>query len=104
MAKVQKKWRYKRKLYYICRPVYGLRDFPERSCLRSLMDRISDSGSDGCGSIPHGGTCFMNNALIFQCVIFLFAVPYAGPVAMSVPDLVGNKESLVTFAPGISGM
>ena len=22
----------------------------------SLMDRISDSGSDGCGSIPHGGT------------------------------------------------
>ena len=20
------------------------------------MDRISDSGSDGCGSIPHGGT------------------------------------------------
>ncbi len=25
-------------------------------CLRSLMDRISDSGSDGCGSIPHGGT------------------------------------------------
>ena len=68
------------------------------------MDRISDSGSDGCGSIPHGGTCFMNNALKNQCVIFLFAVPYAGPVAMSVPDLVGNKESLVTFAPGISGM
>ena len=27
-------------------------------CLRSLMDRISDSGSDGCGSIPHGGTSF----------------------------------------------
>ena len=26
--------------------------------LRSLMDRISDSGSDGCGSIPHGGTIF----------------------------------------------
>lgn len=24
--------------------------------LRSLMDRISDSGSDGWGSIPHGGT------------------------------------------------
>ena len=22
----------------------------------SLMDRISDSGSDGCGSIPHGAT------------------------------------------------
>ena len=22
------------------------------------MDRISDSGSDGCGSIPHGGTNF----------------------------------------------
>ena len=31
---------------YICRLI----------CLRSLMDRISDSGSDGCGSIPHGGT------------------------------------------------
>ena len=27
----------------------------ERSS-RSLMDRISDSGSDGCGSIPHGST------------------------------------------------
>ena len=26
------------------------------SCPYSLMDRISDSGSDGCGSIPHGGT------------------------------------------------
>ena len=25
-------------------------------CPYSLMDRISDSGSDGCGSIPHGGT------------------------------------------------
>ena len=25
-------------------------------CPHSLMDRISDSGSDGCGSIPHEGT------------------------------------------------
>ena len=31
---------------YICLPF----------CPYSLMDRISDSGSDGCGSIPHGGT------------------------------------------------
>ena len=31
-------------------------------CLRSLMDRISDSGSDGCGSIPHGGTRFLHPA------------------------------------------
>ena len=27
------------------------------------MDRISDSGSDGCGSIPHGGTKLSINAL-----------------------------------------
>ena len=35
-----------KKIVYICVPF----------CPYSLMDRISDSGSDGCGSIPHGGT------------------------------------------------
>ncbi len=29
---------------------------PKLQCSYSLMDRISDSGSDGCGSIPHGST------------------------------------------------
>ena len=33
--------------------------------LRSLMDRISDSGSDGCGSIPHGGTRKARQRLAF---------------------------------------
>ena len=42
------------------------------------MDRISDSGSDGCGSIPHGGTRFVDNALTLSA-LFLYAVPYAGP-------------------------
>lgn len=32
-------------------------------CLRSLMDRISDSGSDGCGSIPHGGTKWLTKSI-----------------------------------------
>ena len=27
------------------------------------MDRISDSGSDGCGSIPHGGTISLMGTL-----------------------------------------
>ena len=36
------------KFTYICQPA--------RFRPYSLMDRISDSGSDGCGSIPHGGT------------------------------------------------
>ena len=31
----------------------------------SLMDRISDSGSDGCGSIPHGGTEKLSMTLSF---------------------------------------
>ena len=30
------------------------------------MDRISDSGSDGCGSIPHGGT-FEKSSI--ECVL-----------------------------------
>ena len=30
------------------------------------MDRISDSGSDGCGSIPHGGTKGGDNYLIVR--------------------------------------
>ncbi len=29
---------------------------PADICPYSLMDRITDSGSVGCGSIPHGGT------------------------------------------------
>ncbi len=33
-----------------------MRDLQWRQCSYSLMDRISDSGSDGCGSIPHGST------------------------------------------------
>ena len=38
---------------YICRTfAHYLRSI----CPHSLMDRISDSGSDGCGSIPHEGT------------------------------------------------
>ena len=38
---------------YICRMfAHYLRSI----CPHSLMDRISDSGSDGCGSIPHEGT------------------------------------------------
>ena len=31
------------------------------------MDRISDSGSDGCGSIPHGGT---KKAIRSDCFFF----------------------------------
>ena len=37
-----------------CRP--GGSAAVQEECSRSLMDRISDSGSDGCGSIPHGST------------------------------------------------
>ena len=32
------------------------------------MDRISDSGSDGCGSIPHGGTKNRATRLCFFCI------------------------------------
>ena len=32
------------------------------------MDRISDSGSDGCGSIPHGGTKKDRLGLSFFCI------------------------------------
>lgn len=35
------------------------------------MDRISDSGSDGCGSIPHGGTKLSINALASFGTLFL---------------------------------
>ena len=37
-------------------------------CPYSLMDRISDSGSDGCGSIPHGGTKNRATRLCFFCI------------------------------------
>ena len=38
---------------YICRT---FAHYLRSNCPHSLMDRISDSGSDGCGSIPHEGT------------------------------------------------
>ena len=50
------------------------------------MDRISDSGSEGCGSIPHGGTkkassnlrrldCVPGNTLTAFCLFCDQAVP-----------------------------
>ena len=42
-------------------------------CPYSLMDRITDSGSVGCGSIPHGGTKKDFNRslfLIYVCCLF----------------------------------
>ena len=52
------------------------------------MDRISDSGSDGWGSIPHGGTNYKNNALIFRALFFI-AEPDTGlqapKVSLSLP-------------------
>ena len=42
--------------FWICRPY-------------SLMDRISDSGSDGCGSIPHGGTRWVKISFTFLCTL-----------------------------------
>ena len=35
------------------------------------MDRISDSGSDGWGSIPHGGTNTGNNVLKIRTLFFI---------------------------------
>ena len=35
------------------------------------MDRISDSGSDGWGSIPHGGTNNKNNVLKIRTLFLL---------------------------------
>ena len=41
------------------------------------MDRISDSGSDGCGSIPHGGTKAETAAAVsaFVRYILLMSTP-----------------------------
>lgn len=44
-------WRNCQNNSYICK-VLG----QNTACPYSLMDRITDSGSVGCGSIPHGGT------------------------------------------------
>ncbi len=51
------------------------------------MDRISDSGSDGCGSIPHGGTkaeaallsrFFLYNTFFLQYFMALGSLPLRG--------------------------
>ena len=60
------------KFTYLCQPT--------RFRPYSLMGRISDSGSDGCGSIPHGGTrrsaircsvliCYLSEGLMFTVSI-----------------------------------
>lgn len=58
-------WRNCQKYDYLCprKKASGLAG-KSISCPYSLMDRITDSGSVGCGSIPHGGTkcgfgCFL---------------------------------------------
>lgn len=38
------------------------------------MDRISDSGSDGCGSIPHGGTKKQSLAALFFCICVISTI------------------------------
>ena len=60
------------------------------------MDRISDSGSDGCGSIPHGGTKMTHGKTMSHfCTPYLFtpliepaevfAVPHHGVLRLEDP-------------------
>ncbi len=52
------------------------------------MDRISDSGSDGCGSIPHGDTKKAANRSLF-CIPMRNAAYRAGLPACGCPLLLG---------------
>ena len=52
------------KIIYLC---------DAKKCPYSLMDRISDSGSEGCGSIPHGGTKFFHKSVVGLLIGYIFA-------------------------------
>ena len=79
------------------------------------MDRISDSGSDGCGSIPHGGTSFFIPAFfpamsgilwasekilffffaianIFYTFAVAFTAEHKPPAQITIENYVGSRE------------
>ena len=59
------------------------------------MDRISDSGSDGCGSIPHGGTRKAQVFLSFSCT------PYPNPSQLRRQPLSGACRLPLKLQSGV---
>ena len=47
------------------------------------MDRISDSGSEGCGSIPHGATRFLFTPGVEPAEVF--TMPHQGILRLENP-------------------